>query len=971
MRLEKGSVWRKWDLHLHTPSSFDYEDKSITDEQIIKKLVGAGIRLVAITDHHTIDVERITRLQQLGSGKITVLPGIELRSELGGSDTVHYIGIFPENCNLTYIWDKLRNELNLTAEDIQKKGGHDRVWVSIWKAAKSIHKYGGLVSIHAGKKSNSIEEISNKNLFQQTIKKDLLTKNVVDILEIGKVDDTKDYESIVFPSINDYLPLIICSDNHRITDYLLKENCWFRADPNFWGLRQAIVEPIDRIYIGEKPPKRISVAKNRTRYIQSISVKQTANSNLEEIWFDNIKIDLNHDLVSIIGNKGSGKSALAEVIGLLGNTHSRDSFSFLSPTRFRQPKNNLALHFEGEIHWANGITQTKNLNDNINLNAPEQIKCIPQGLFEEICNEVASGEDSKFNRELRKVIYSHVPEPDRLGKDSLDDLLEHLTDEIEDAIAILQSQLKEKNQQIADIEKRLTSGYREQLLNQLEEKKAELATHEKSKPETVSPPSTEDANKQASEQLNDLKANILKTEESIAEAREDISANAIKVSSAEKILEQLNNFESQYKEFKRQLISNLEEFGISFDTIVTLRIERKPIEEKATFYRDSRQKAENLINSSLDDGLSVKLVNLQDQLHTLQNKLDEPSRLYEAYQTELRTWGITRLALVGDAGKVGTVLYFEHQISELEELPKKLANAREERLKLVGEIYSKIQSLADVYKKLYTPVQDFSTKNDISKETFALQFDVSIVDQGFEQHFFDWVARNVVGSFYGSEEGHITLKKIIERYDFNNWEGVQAFLDDLHDHLEYDKRQSTSTPSRVEAQLRKGKELDAFYDFIYSLDYLRPRYILKLDDKELSQLSPGERGALLLIFYLLVDKASIPLIIDQPEENLDNQTVYQHLVNAIKQAKNRRQVIIVTHNPNLAVVCDSEQVICCSIDKKNGNKISYLTGSIENPEVNQHVIDILEGTKPAFTNRRRKYAPFQDTVIHDDQSNAA
>lgn len=122
MRLEKGSVWRKWDLHLHTPSSFDYEDKSITDEQIIKKLVGAGIRLVAITDHHTIDVERITRLQQLGSGKITVLPGIELRSELGGSDTVHYIGIFPENCNLTYIWDKLRNELNLTAEDIQKKG---------------------------------------------------------------------------------------------------------------------------------------------------------------------------------------------------------------------------------------------------------------------------------------------------------------------------------------------------------------------------------------------------------------------------------------------------------------------------------------------------------------------------------------------------------------------------------------------------------------------------------------------------------------------------------------------------------------------------------------------------------------------------------------------------------------------------------------------------------------------------------
>ena len=731
MQLEKGSVWRKWDLHLHTPSSFDYEDKSITDERIIESLVDVGIRLVAITDHHIIDVDRITRLQQLGNGKITVLPGIELRSELGGSDTVHYIGIFPENCNLTYIWDKLRNELNLTPEDIQELGGDNRVWVSIWKAAESIHKYGGLVSIHAGKKSNSIEEISNKTLFQQTIKKDLLTKNVVDILEIGKVDDMNDYERIVFPAINDYLPLIICSDNHRITDYSIKENCWFRADPNFWGLRQAIIEPIDRIYIGEKPPKRISVAQNRTRYIQSISVKQATSSNLEEIWFDNINIDLNHDLVSIIGNKGSGKSALAEVIGLLGNTHSRDSFSFLSPTRFRQPKNNLALHFEGEIHWANGGTQTKNLDDDINLNAPEQIKCIPQGLFEEICNEVASGEDSQFNRELRKVIFSHVPEPDRLGKDSLDDLLERLTDEIDEAIEILQSQLKGKNQQIADIEKRLTSGYREQLLNQLKETKAELTTHENSKPKAVPPPGTEDVNTQATKQLSDLKANILETERGIAEAKENISANAIKVNSAEKILEKLTNFESQYKEFKRQLTNDLEEFGISFDTIVTLNIDRESVEEKAALYRQSRQNAENLIDSSLKDSLTAKFLSLQNQLQTLQNELDEPSRLYEAYQTELRTWDNTRLELLGDAEKVGTVAYFEHQISELEKLPDTLAKAREERLKLVEEIYSKIQSLAEVYRKLYAPVQNFSSENDISKEAFALKFDVSIIDQGF------------------------------------------------------------------------------------------------------------------------------------------------------------------------------------------------------------------------------------------------
>ena len=64
---------------------------------------------------------------------------------------------------------------------------------------------------------------------------------------------------------------------------------------------------------------------------------------------------------------------------------------------------------------------------------------------------------------------------------------------------------------------------------------------------------------------------------------------------------------------------------------------------------------------------------------------------------------------------------------------------------------------------------------------------------------------------------------------------------------------------------------------------------------------------------------------------------------------------MVTHNPNLAVVCDAEQVIYATFDRKDGFKISYVSGSIENPEINEHVVNVLEGTKPAFDNRRIKY----------------
>lgn len=66
------------------------------------------------------------------------------------------------------------------------------------------------------------------------------------------------------------------------------------------------------------------------------------------------------------------------------------------------------------------------------------------------------------------------------------------------------------------------------------------------------------------------------------------------------------------------------------------------------------------------------------------------------------------------------------------------------------------------------------------------------------------------------------------------------------------------------------------------------------------------------------------------------------------------QVIIVTHNPNIAVACDAEQIICCKMDK-NTHKITYLSGAIEDQEIKQNVVDILEGTMPAFDLRRRKY----------------
>jgi hypothetical protein len=85
--------------------------------------------------------------------------------------------------------------------------------------------------------------------------------------------------------------------------------------------------------------------------------------------------------------------------------------------------------------------------------------------------------------------------------------------------------------------------------------------------------------------------------------------------------------------------------------------------------------------------------------------------------------------------------------------------------------------------------------------------------------------------------------------------------------------------------------------------------------------------------------------------------VYKLLIPVIKDVKKRRQLLMVTHSPNIAVVCDAEQIIHAHIERADGNRVHYAMGAIESPDINRHVINVLEGTRPAFDNRGSRYLP--------------
>ena len=103
---------------------------------------------------------------------------------------------------------------------------------------------------------------------------------------------------------------------------------------------------------------------------------------------------------------------------------------------------------------------------------------------------------------------------------------------------------------------------------------------------------------------------------------------------------------------------------------------------------------------------------------------------------------------------------------------------------------------------------------------------------------------------------------------------------------------------------------------------------------------------------LFLAEGDHPLIVDQPEENLDNKFIYGELVGAFRKAKKDRQVIIATNNANLAVNTDAEQIIVAGFES---NIISYKSGSLEDFEMREDIMPILEGGEEAFRKREAKY----------------
>lgn len=396
----RGSEWRKYDLHMHSTAS----DGRATARELVNEAVNKGIAVIALTDHHTVDA--LDKAKAYGKEKgITVISGIEFRTEYG-QKSVHMIGLFPDYFKGQKLDQSALNDLILAPLDLSRtqiimkgkenhpeysnekayKEGLLRVQVDFKNAADLIHKYGGIVTVHAGGKANSFDVemrhegtgVTNVDLADSlgTVKEELL-REYIDVCEVRKSGE-----------VNFYLkewnkPCIAASDAHSVRE-VARNFCWIKGEPTFDGIKQIIYEPESRVKIQEDEPEE----KPDYLVIDKIVINH-GDFGEQEILF-------NQGLNTIIGGRSSGKSILLGCIAKLCGT-----------------KQGVKANKEGYDEYIAKISQSSKLywRDG-KTNVDRKIDYFPQGYIIEMASknkkikrlvEDILCEDAKTNEDLSEI----------------------------------------------------------------------------------------------------------------------------------------------------------------------------------------------------------------------------------------------------------------------------------------------------------------------------------------------------------------------------------------------------------------------------------------------------------------------------------------------------------------------------------------------------------------------------------------
>lgn len=542
------------------------------------------------------------------------------------------------------------------------------------------------------------------------LKKTIINESTFSFISLNKSSDyMKHSESLNKQNVRNFL--LDCSDAHYFSNSAEKDRIgnsytWLKADTTFEGLKQVSTDQ-SRIYIGEEPPLLARVRNNPTKYIKSLKINKLQNSDLKQEWFNPFEIAINPALVAIIGNKGNGKSAITDIIGLLGNSMNVQEFSFLNDKKFRKKKPvNLSEHFEATLTWINNNTEHKVLSENPNLANVEKVKYIPQNFLEKLCNE----DVADFEKELRKVIFSHIPIQDRIEQPDLDSLIQYASEIIEEQISFIKNDLQDINEEIISLENKEQQDYKTNLVEKLNEKSKELQSHDSIKPPKIDPPSDPkiiEQNKTISGEIEIKRTKLSEIEGKVLEITKSVNSLKFNNSELDKVYQTITVFTNQIEKLKEDISSILENYKISFEDIIKIELNTDPIKEILKKQKDEITKSEKELDPTIDGSHASQMNMLNTNLISLKDKLDEPSRIYQKYLDDFKLWEITRAQIVGSKDAIGSMIYLKNELEFLEKsLSEELKTLFEKRNSILVKLFNNKNAIINLYKDLFSLFQN-------------------------------------------------------------------------------------------------------------------------------------------------------------------------------------------------------------------------------------------------------------------------
>jgi len=875
-----GLVYRKIDLHIHTPASKCFDDKSVKPEDIINKALSEGLNAIAITDHNT--GEWVDKIKEASRKKLVVFPGVEISATAGKMGTIHIIGIFDQSKTTKDI-ENLLGDLKIEADSYGKEEAFTSYSPTQVINIISEHK-GMAILAHANSKQGVMggmrgnprnEIIQNPNLI------------AVEATDFDNIDKKKNKTRVIdFLDGNhpEYRKLAVyqTSDNPSITEEgkhslegIGSRFTYFKLDEiSFEGLRQCFCDPDVRI-----------------RQKDELEIKKFPHITLMEVsqgFLENQKINFNEGLNSIVGGKGVGKSLVVEFLRFAIDQFSKDN-SILKDHENKLEKRlgpfgKVTVEFELESGEQYQVMRTY---DGVN----NKLECINLDT-----NELYEGDIPA----LFPILAYSQNEVIKIAEDEEAQL--RLIDSFIDPIAY------KKNIQ--------------SLSRELAKKDKELAKSIKASSEVAS-------NKKEFSTINEQINNINR-------------ALKNKLFDEMKLWERKKTTFEKYLSFHDDLTQKIDQIISHFGDEITT----PPISKELSKYsqiKKAKQLSEKSYNNVVNSLEKVKREVIQNK-----GKISESfSKWIPGFENKQKQYENMLKKAGGDKRKLES----ERRKLEIkkQEIEKELERYTKQ-LEKIDEIKKSRDSLLDELEEVYYGYYEIRKQkfNDLTSQSNGkLKLELKHAENR------DKFKEELLTLKKGSRIRETDIERVSQ--NLMPREFIDLIIDNDIDSLVEKADLADENAKKLIDTLNSKEALEdvlAIAHSVYPEDI--PSIQFRKEDGgyyPLSELSVGQKCTALLIIAL--SEGTRPIIIDQPEDSLDNPSVYEDVVSKLRAGKEKRQFILTTHNSSVGVASDSDKFIILKSTAVQG-KIECF-GAIDRPKVRSEIIKHLEGGPVPYKLKSKKY----------------